>query len=168
MLKKLTEAEWRLKLIVEPPEAAKIFTPEEWERIVREELSYAPIGWKGEDNPNAGGHPQTLETRHKISINNARHWLGKTGTDHPSTGRSRPDSVEIARRMGEGNRGKPSWNSGKTGVQCHSTETRKKMSESHVGRKKPIVICPHCSKSGGEGAMIRWHFDNCKEKKSCA
>lgn len=26
------------------------------------------------------------------------------------------------------------------------------------------LICPHCGKSGGQGGMKRYHFDNCKEK----
>jgi len=25
-----------------------------------------------------------------------------------------------------------------------------------------VVICPHCGKEGGLGAMKRWHFDKCK------
>lgn len=28
-----------------------------------------------------------------------------------------------------------------------------------------IVTCPHCNKSGSKPAMVRWHFDNCKQKK---
>lgn len=31
-----------------------------------------------------------------------------------------------------------------------------------IPRKK--VTCPHCGKEGGEGIMLRWHFDNCKHK----
>lgn len=27
---------------------------------------------------------------------------------------------------------------------------------------KPIVICPHCGKKGGEPSMKRWHMHNCK------
>lgn len=27
-----------------------------------------------------------------------------------------------------------------------------------------IVTCPHCNKSGSKPGLIRWHFDNCKEK----
>lgn len=27
------------------------------------------------------------------------------------------------------------------------------------------VVCPHCFKSGGRTAMLRWHFDACKEKQ---
>jgi len=26
------------------------------------------------------------------------------------------------------------------------------------------VTCPYCNKSGGQGVMTRWHFDNCKIK----
>lgn len=29
----------------------------------------------------------------------------------------------------------------------------------------PDITCPHCNKTGNNGAMRRWHFDNCKEKK---
>ena len=30
---------------------------------------------------------------------------------------------------------------------------------------KSTFKCPHCEKIGGGGAMKRWHFDNCKDKK---
>ena len=38
-------------------------------------------------------------------------------------------------------------------------------SQTHKGVPKPKICCPHCKKEGGEGAMIRWHFNNCKERK---
>jgi len=41
-------------------------------------------------------------------------------------------------------------------------ETRRKKSESNKGKPKEIVQCPHCEKTGGLGAMYRWHFDNCR------
>lgn len=35
--------------------------------------------------------------------------------------------------------------------------------ESHFkGKQKEVMVCPHCNKSGGKGAMHRWHFDSCK------
>ena len=50
-----------------------------------------------------------------------------------------------------------------------SEVTREKMSiaksgkPSHLlGKIKEINTCPHCNKSGGKGAMQRWHFENCK------
>jgi hypothetical protein len=30
------------------------------------------------------------------------------------------------------------------------------------GKKKNILTCPHCNKSGGNNVMGRWHFDNCR------
>ena len=42
-------------------------------------------------------------------------------------------------------------------------ETRKKLSEVKKGPQR-IVICPHCSTSGGISNMNRWHFDRCKHK----
>ena len=60
-------------------------------------------------------------------------------------------------------------------------EWKKKLSKAAKGRPSPNkgkpnpyaktdhmniqLICPHCNKQGGKGAMIRWHFDNCKYKK---
>jgi hypothetical protein len=52
-----------------------------------------------------------------------------------------------------------------------SEETKKKISKSKMGMPSPFkgiprkrIICPHCSKEGGEGLMQRWHFNNCKFK----
>jgi group I intron endonuclease len=36
-----------------------------------------------------------------------------------------------------------------------------------TGKKKKShkrVVCTHCNKEGGEGAMKRWHFERCKKK----
>lgn len=34
------------------------------------------------------------------------------------------------------------------------------------GISKPLVICPHCGKTGGGQALMnRWHFGNCSQKK---
>jgi len=35
---------------------------------------------------------------------------------------------------------------------------------SKLGLKQPKVVCPYCKKEGGEAAMTRYHFDNCKLK----
>lgn len=65
----------------------------------------------------------------------------------------------------------------------HSAESREKISQSAIGKpkvrtpehnkkigdanRKPAVIvkCPHCNKCGGQSAMKRWHFNNCKLKE---
>ncbi|MNK39740.1 hypothetical protein D3C87_583600 [compost metagenome] len=38
-----------------------------------------------------------------------------------------------------------------------------KRSDKLKGRPQPKIECPHCNKSGGAGAMTRFHFDRCKE-----
>jgi hypothetical protein len=52
-------------------------------------------------------------------------------------------------------------------------ETRKKLSESLKGKQSKTkgisrkkIKCPYCKKSGGEGVMQRWHFNNCKLKNN--
>jgi hypothetical protein len=47
----------------------------------------------------------------------------------------------------------------------HSQETKEKMSKAMLGKQKARVVCPHCLKEGGLGAMYRWHFDNCNHRK---
>lgn len=47
-----------------------------------------------------------------------------------------------------------------------SDSERKAIFKHRKGVSKPIIKCPHCDKTGGEGAMGRWHFDNCKNKSN--
>ena len=44
----------------------------------------------------------------------------------------------------------------------HSEESKRRISESQIGRVQPKLKCPHCKKVGGQSAMKQWHFDNCK------
>jgi len=88
-------------------------------------------------------------------------------------------SEEHQRKLNESKRGKK-----------HSLETKKLMSEmrrdvkrgphseehkrnlgasvskSLKGHKQPTVTCPHCQKTGGKNAMKRFHYDNCKQKRT--
>ena len=43
----------------------------------------------------------------------------------------------------------PAWNKG--------------LESNRKGIARPILICPHCNKSGGDAQMKQWHFDNCKK-----
>lgn len=43
-----------------------------------------------------------------------------------------------------------------------TTATKEKKRLAHLGKAKRVVVCPHCNKAGGEAAMHRWHFSNCK------
>lgn len=55
-------------------------------------------------------------------------------------------------------------NKNRLGV-SHSDEIKKIISErtslALKGKPKTVVICPHCGKSGGQGNMKRYHYDNC-------
>ena len=44
----------------------------------------------------------------------------------------------------------------------HDEEAKRKIGESFKNR--PLLICPYCNKEGKGGAMMRYHFDNCKLK----
>lgn len=153
---------WRQKLIENPPKSAQMYRPEEWEYIVLNELTSANV-FIGEENGNFGNptnYCHSNEVREKISKNHSKHWLGK---EVPWKGKSRPDAIDIAKRMGKGNIGKDPWNKNKTGLQTHTEETKQKMSLAKKGKPKPKLTCPHCNKTGGAPQMKQWHFDNCKE-----
>jgi len=87
-----------------------------------------------------------------------------SGENNPMFGKKRSDDFKENRRKCfiENNPGKNK-----------SEETKRKISDSKKGipskskgklRKK--IVCPHCSKEGGEGIMYRWHFNNCKDKNN--
>ena len=48
----------------------------------------------------------------------------------------------------------------------HSAESKRKMSE--MARRRGVKTCPYCQKTGGAHAMTRYHFDNCKQKRTQA
>lgn len=118
----------------------------------------------GNANINFRGHPQSEETRNKISKNNARAHEGKIGRKHPAFGHKVTEkTLENVKFMIEKNLNEGPWNKGKTGFK-HSDETKDKMSKSASRNSKEIVECPYCKKKGGKPAMIRFHFSNCDRK----
>ena len=142
------------------------YTLIEYEKPNPDELIEANV-FIGEDNGNYGNptnYTHSKGTRAQISKNNSRYWRGKTGDHHHATGSKRPDSVEIARKMGLGNIGSEPWNKGRTDLPKQSAESNAKRSAEMKGRKKPKIQCPHCNKIGGLPTMKQWHFDKCKEK----
>lgn len=155
--------QWRLDLINNPPRVANQFSQEEWEDMVLNEFIKNPNIFYGEKNGNYGNptnYSHDEETRSRISKNHAKHWLGK---DVPWKGISRPDSVEIARKMGLSRIGTDPWNKGQK-IGSHSDEHKQKISNANKGKPKPKLECPHCGKTGGAPQMKQWHFDNCKAK----
>jgi hypothetical protein len=85
-------------------------------------------------------------------------------------------SEETKRKISEANIGEKNGMYGKTpwnkGLKCPpiTEEQKKKQSETMKAKKDHItklyVVCPHCSKQGRKVPMIRWHFDNCRQKSS--
>ena len=97
-----------------------------------------------------------------------------------------PMSEDTKRKMGESRTGdkNPRGMLGKK----YTPESRKKLSESLIGKNKgkvygpqsaeliekrvghrrgkprPTAECPYCGKVGGATQMIQWHFDKCKNK----
>jgi len=60
---------------------------------------------------------------------------------------------------------------GMYGKPCHykMTEDEKERWKGNIsaatkGKPKEQVTCPHCGKQGGKPPMMRFHFDNCKQK----
>ena len=43
-----------------------------------------------------------------------------------------------------------------------SKDTRQAISQTMTGFKRTQIMCPHCSKVGGNSQMKRYHMDNCK------
>ena len=81
----------------------------------------------GNANPNFIGHPQTIETRKKISENNKKSNLGKYGKQHPAYGHKVPSNVyKNVNKMIEKNKDNGPGNKGKTG---YSMPPRRKISE---------------------------------------
>ena len=69
-----------------------------------------------------------------------------------------PMSDEAKIKSSNSLKGKSSWNK----VVPASDESNRKRKEKQSNIKKEKVICPHCKKIGGKPAMLRHHFNNCK------
>ena len=93
------------------------------------------------------GRKHTEETKRKMR-------LSKLGRKMPQCG----NKGEANPMYGVKGKDHPTWG------YKHSAETRKRMSEAK--KNKPKIYCPHCDKVGSATNMKRWHFDNCKRKRT--
>jgi hypothetical protein len=61
---------------------------------------------------------------------------------------------------------KVAWNKGISGykTKSHTQEWKNNNSKLLSGRIQTKISCPYCSLTGGQGAMKRYHFENCKNK----
>lgn len=134
-------------------------------RIVSEESKYKQVSTR-RDN---GNYVMSDEVKQKIS---------KTLTGfNKSVKKSEEHRENISKaKIGDKNPmfGKEPWNKGmkkekpikekgKPGAKKGSTNSLKGRPSHLKGTVKEINTCPHCGKSGGKGAIQRWHFNNCKK-----
>jgi len=94
--------------------------------------------WSEESKNKMKGHPnwlksQTLESRNKISKNNAKSMLGK---HHSEESKEKNKQAHLGKETwNKGLKGKQiAWNKDKRGI---SEETRQKMSNAHTGKPHP-------------------------------
>ena len=102
-----------------------------------------------------------------------------TNQTNGGEGNFNPSIEERVRRgfkISKSNKGKKAWNKGLSLSKSHidkmrlakigkprSEEIKLILSNKQKGITKDIIECPYCNKVGGKPAMIRWHFNNCKQ-----
>jgi hypothetical protein len=135
--------------------------PEEWEKTIIAQ----------------GEYPEMLALETEIlQATDARNDLRSFNQHNNEGGRSRyghPMTEETKKKIGTANKGKINPFKGIS----RSDEDKLAISKATIGVKKKttensntrlISECPHCNKKGNSPAMYRWHFNNCKEYKTCS
>jgi hypothetical protein len=102
----------------------------------------------GSNNP-FYGKSHSIETREKISKKNTGKVWNET---------QRKNLSEVRKKQFDGQR--PSY------LFCseHTEDTKEKIRQSALNREK--ISCPFCHKLSAPHVAKRWHFDNCKRKRS--
>jgi group I intron endonuclease len=124
------------------------------------------IASKNKGNKNMLGKSMTAETKNKISSTLKGKKLTQSHINNLSKAMSDKFKNEIHPRLGKKHTMETidklkKINTGK----ILSLQTRKKMSESRIGRDfiyKPSQ-CPYCGLCGDIRNIKRWHFNNCKK-----
>lgn len=104
-----------------------------------------------------------LSDAHKKKISDSLKGRSKS-EEHKEKNRiarlGKKDSEETKQKKSAALKGrKITWD-----LKATTPEANQRRSQSLTGKQKPVIICPHCGKSGGAPQMKQWHFDNCKEK----
>lgn len=132
---------------VDDEELALLVEKELISKIGRKDMGRGPLLNLTDGGEGVSGRisPHTPETKAKMSLAK----IGVPGHKQTIVARNR---IAVYR-------------TGKThSPECRASMRKKKPGTAIAltGRTRAVVKCPHCNKSGGEGAMQRWHFDNCK------
>ena len=100
------------------------------------------------------GKKLSTETKLKISVSKT----GKPGHKKTPEQCAAISKRQIGRYVSDETKRRISESVKKT---CLTDEQKEK----HRVAVLRIVTCPHCSKSGARSVMMRWHFDNCRNKQ---
>jgi len=105
--------------------------------------------------------PKSDEHKKKISAGNKGKIRSEEDKQKTRLARlGKTDSDETKKKKSEAQKGrKITWD-----LKATTPEANEKRSKSLTGKQKPVIMCPHCGKSGGAPQMKQWHFDNCKGK----
>lgn len=93
----------------------------------------------------------------------------RTISDHPEILEGRSHTEAAKEKIGAGHRGKPKSQPHRDRLsqslrgRAPVREGIEKSAAARRGVPQEKLRCPHCSKEGGRVAMLRWHFDSCKE-----
>ena len=128
------------------------------------------FGKRGELSPNWGRKlpPKSQEARAKLSAA----LKGKAGWNK---GKKMPPMTDEQRaKLSAALKGKPSHWRGKKNPSV-AEANKKRAGEKRPAQSKAMFgrtwthagrTCPHCGKIGAGGNMLRYHFDNCKQKEN--
>lgn len=126
----------------------KIVESNKWANLVEEN------GLSGGDTFSGKKHSIETIDKMKVSANRkprseeTKQKIRETKAKNPQKGKKGPEKTkEWRENLSKSLKGKPAWNSGKSGYNLS---------------KFPTKTCPHCDFTGAGGSMTRFHFDNCK------
>lgn len=133
-------------------------------------LSKSKKGKKGKS------YPHSPETKKKISeANKGKIITDETKKKLSEAGKGKIISIEARIKISLSKKGKKrkpfsdEWkmnlSNSKRG-KTMSPEAKLKLIKTKTGMKYKERVCPHCNIKGGGGNMLRYHFDNCKQKKN--
>jgi len=117
---------------------------------------------------------------HKLALSNSldnrprgeeHPMYGKTHTDEAKrkiglSSKGRKHTDESRKKISEGISGEKNGNYEREFTKEHREKIGKSrlgVPPSNKGKKEVTIKCPHCEKEGGNNAMKRWHFTNCKK-----
>ena len=99
----------------------------------------------------------------------AREKIRQSKLGKPSKLRGRKRPPEVGVKVSASKTGKPSKLKGRPRTAEWIALIKERNKGQGLGIKRGLqlsVKCPHCHQQGGKPAMLRWHFDNCKNKET--